>query len=127
MKKNMALKDETGKAGEKVACNFLVKKGYNILETNWRHRHKEIDIIARDGNELVIVEVKTRHENCLEEPWSAVSNKKIRNLVTAANAWIQKNHIDLDTRFDVISVVFSQNGKFEIRHFQSAFLPPVYR
>lgn len=122
----MALKDELGKAGEEAARSYLVKKGYKILETNWRHRHKEIDIIASEGNELVIVEVKTRDENCLEEPWAAVSNKKIRNLVTAANAWIQKNGIDLETRFDVISIVFSGRGKFELKHFPSAFLPPVY-
>jgi putative endonuclease len=122
----MASKDELGKAGEKAARIFLIQKGYIILETNWRYRHKEIDIIARDGNEVVIVEVKTREEGCLEEPWTAVSNKKIRNLVTAANAWIQKNRIDFDTRFDVISIVYSGPEKFDIKHFPKAFLPPVY-
>lgn len=121
----MAQKDELGKAGEEAARRFLIKKGYDILDTNWRYRHKEIDIIAKDGNELVIVEVKTRDENRLEEPYSAVSNKKIRNLVTAANAWIQKNSIDLNTRFDVISIVFSDKDKYELKHFPEAFLPPV--
>ena len=56
----MAKHNELGKKGEEIAAQYLSEKGYEILERNWRNRHKEIDIIAKDGNELVIVEVKTR-------------------------------------------------------------------
>jgi len=56
----MAKHNEFGKQGEELAAQFLMEKGYEILERNWRNRHKEIDIIAKDGEELVIVEVKTR-------------------------------------------------------------------
>ena len=56
----MAKHNELGKLGEELAVQFLVDKGYEILEKNWRNKHKEIDIVAKDGSELVIVEVKTR-------------------------------------------------------------------
>ena len=56
----MAEHNELGKLGEQLARDFLIAKGYQILEQNWSCGHKEIDIIAMDGNELVIVEVKTR-------------------------------------------------------------------
>jgi putative endonuclease len=80
--------------------------------------------VARDGNELVIVEVKSRGSDSYEHPSEAVSNKKIRFLVNAAEAYIQEKDINLDTRFDVISIIFM--GKtIELEHFQNAFYPPV--
>ena len=59
----MAKHNELGKLGEELATQFLTEKGYEILEKNWRNKHKEIDIVAKDGNELVIVEVKTRQND----------------------------------------------------------------
>ena len=65
----MAEHNELGKLGEELATQFLTEKGYEILEKNWRNKHKEIDIVAKDGNELVIVEVKTRQKIPLM-PWA---------------------------------------------------------
>lgn len=115
---------ELGQKGEALAVEHLRSIGYEILELNWHSYHLEIDIIARDGNELVIVEVKARGTDSYEHPSEAVSNKKIRFLINAAEAYIQEKDINFDTRFDVISIIFFGKG-FELEHFKDAFYPPV--
>jgi putative endonuclease len=117
--------DELGKKGEEIAASYLVKEGYKILERNWYWDHKEIDIIARHGDEIVIVEVKTREGDYFEEPWEAVSNRKIRNLVVVAEAYLIQWNIDLETRFDVISIIFSDDVNYTLTHFPNAFISPV--
>jgi len=117
--------DELGKMGEEIAVAYLKKEGYKIITRNWHYGHKEIDIIARQGDEMVMVEVKTREGNFFEEPWEAVSLRKIRNLVEVADAWLNLKQIDLETRFDVISIVFSDDVQYELTHFPGAFTPPV--
>jgi len=117
--------DELGLKGEEIATAYLKKEGYKILARNWFYHHKEIDIIARQGDEIVIVEVKTREGNYFEEPWEAVSTRKIRNLVDVADAWLNQQKIDLETRFDVISIIFSDDINYELTHFPGAFTPPV--
>jgi len=116
---------ELGIKGEEIAAGYLKKEGYKILARNWFSDHKEIDIIAQQDDEIVIVEVKTREGDYFEEPWEAVSTQKIRNLVEVADAWLNERQIDLETRFDVISIVFSDDVKYELTHFQGAFIPPV--
>jgi len=111
-----------GKQGEEIAVKYLTDKGYEILERNWRNRHKEIDIIAKDGDELVIVEVKCRKSSNYGDPNLAVNKQKQRLLVAAANAYIFKNNLDVDTRFDIVSIVFD-NGAPQIEHIEDAFLP----
>lgn len=113
-----------GRKGEELAVAHLRSLGYEILETNWFSHHLEIDIIARDGNELVVVEVKARSTDSYEHPSEAVSTKKIRFLVNAAEAYIQEKDINLDTRFDVISIIYSGGG-VELEHFKDAFYPPI--
>lgn len=120
----MSDSSELGKKGEAIAVEHLRSLGYEILERNWHSHHLEIDIIARDGNELVIVEVKARNSTSYKHPVEAVSNKKIRFLVNAAEAYIQEKDVNLDTRFDVISIVFTRHGP-EIEHFKDAFYPPA--
>ncbi len=118
----MAIHTETGIKGEKLAQQYLQKKGYTILDTNWHTRHYEIDIVARDGHELVIVEVKTRTGEDYGHPSEAVSNKKTRRLINAAERYIRLHNIDLDTRFDIISIVFL-NRKYRLEHIKDAFYP----
>jgi putative endonuclease len=118
-------KSELGKKGEEIAREFLAQKGYQILDFNWHLGHKEIDIIARQKEEIVVVEVKSRLENYAEEPWEAVTTSKIRNIVEVADAWLIANNIDLETRFDVVSIVFHKDGSTRIDHFEGAFIPPV--
>jgi putative endonuclease len=115
---------ELGRRAEELAVGHLRSIGYEILEVNWFSHHLEIDIIARDGNELVIVEVKSRGTSSYEHPSEAVSNKKIRFLVNAAEAYILEKNINMDTRFDVISIIF-YGRNVELEHFKDAFYPPV--
>jgi putative endonuclease len=116
---------ELGNKGEEIAVAYLKNEGYKIVECNWKYGHKEIDIIAKQGDEIVIVEVKTREGDYFEEPWEAVSTQKIRNIVEVADAWLIKNEIDLETRFDVISIIFLDDERYELTHFPGAFIPPV--
>jgi putative endonuclease len=118
-------KDDMGRKGEAIAADYITKKGYRILDTNWRHGHKEIDIIARLKDEIVVIEVKTRAENYAEEPWEAVTPSKIRNIVEVADVWLRINHVDLETRFDVISILINKDGSHALEHFEGAFIPPV--
>ena len=117
--------EDTGKKGEEMAREYLVAKAYSILDFNWHHGHKEIDIVARQGDEIVVVEVKTRAENYAEEPWEAVTSSKIRNIVEVADAWLRIHKVDLEVRFDVISILLKKDGRYSLEHFEGAFLPPV--
>ena len=116
---------ELGKKGEDIAFAYLRKEGYEIVKRNWFWDHKEIDIIAKFSDEIVIVEVKTREGDYFEEPWEAISNKKIRNLVETAEAWLIQENIELETRFDVITIVFTDEVNYILKHYQNAFIPPV--
>lgn len=120
----MAEHNELGETGEKVALDFLKKKGYKILETNWRFGKDEIDIIVTDKEYLVIVEVKTRTTNYFGEPESFVNKAKQRFLIRAAQAYIIRHDIDLETRFDIISIIISMN-QHEIKHLEDAFYPTL--
>ena len=118
----MATHNDFGKLGEELATQYLTEKGYEILERNWRNRHKEIDIIAKEGNELVIVEVKSRKSDDYGDPDLSVNRRKQQLLISAANAYIFKNKIDLNTRFDIISIVMKGENPV-IDHIEDAFLP----
>ncbi|MCK5822940.1 MAG: YraN family protein [Bacteroidales bacterium] len=113
-----------GKKGEEIAQTFLKQKGYSILATNWHHRHKEVDIIAEKDNSLIIVEVKSRSNTIHELPQDAVTKKKQRFLIEAANAYVEKNDVDLEVQFDIITVV-KHNDKYKVRHIKDAFYPIV--
>lgn len=111
-----------GSKGEQIALKHLEDKGYKILEKNWRYSHLEIDIIARTENEIVFVEVKTRNTAYFGFPEAAVNRKKQQFLANAANAYINSRNIDLENRFDIISIIMNQNT-FELEHIEDAFYP----
>ncbi len=120
----MVSQRETGDMAEGIAEQFLIKNGYKILDKNWYYGHFELDIVARDGDELVIVEVKSRNGIRYEHPSEAVTNTKIKRIVEAADAYIQEKDFELETRFDVITVIFIDH-KFELEHFKDAFYPTL--
>ncbi|MCD4746349.1 MAG: YraN family protein [Bacteroidales bacterium] len=120
----MAEHIETGKKGEEIALGFLKKKGYKIIATNWRFGKDEIDIITIDNDCLVIVEVKTRRSNYFGEPEIAVTKKKQKFLIRAANAYIIQKDIDIETRFDIISIII-KTEKYTINHIEDAFYPTL--
>ena len=114
---------ETGKQGEAIAVEYLQNKGYRVIEQNWHNHHQEIDIIATMRNELVIVEVKCRTGMPLVEPYAAVNRNKQNLLIKAANAYIQRKNINMDTRFDIISITLGK--EVNIDHIENAFYPRV--
>jgi putative endonuclease len=120
----MAKHNDLGEKGEELAEKYLRNSGYEILERNWHTGKYEVDIIARDGDFLVIAEVKTRRTNSFGEPEEFVSRAKQRALIKAANVYIEKNNIDLETRFDIISVLFVGKA-YTVKQIKDAFYPLV--
>lgn len=120
----MVSQREIGELGEKIAQQHLRKLGYQILATNWYFGHLELDIVARDGEELVVVEVKSRSGIRYEHPSEAVTNGKIKRIVEAADGFIQENDWEKETRFDVITVIFF-GQQYELEHFKDAFYPTL--
>lgn len=111
-----------GKSGEDLAIRFLRKKGYTILQSNYRTRCGEIDIIARDKAILVFVEVKTRKGTSFGSPFSAVTTKKQRHISMVAQEYLSKNNFfDEEARFDVIAVLLKSQGLPQIDHIENAF------
>lgn len=122
---DMAEHNEFGKKGEDIAAEYLQKKGYKILERNWVSGKNEIDIIAREGKYVVVVEVKSRHSNYAGEPETAVTKDKQRSLIRAANSYVRKMNMDEEVRFDIISILVVK-GKEEINHIEDAFYPTLF-
>lgn len=120
----MTNKKNIGNTGEEIAAQYLENKGYEILARNWQYMHRELDIVAKKNKTLVIVEVKTRAAYSLITPVEAVTPRKQRLIISAANVFIEKHNIDLETRFDVISIIYS-NNTFQVEHIEDAFYPKV--
>jgi len=105
-----------GNAGEKIAADYLKKKGYKILEKQFGNRFGEIDLIAKDGDEIVFVEVKTRKSLALGYPEESVHEKKLHRMEITADAYLKsKTSEDQAYRFDVIAIV-DEGGVFDIKH-----------
>ena len=121
----MAKHNILGKKGEDIASRFLAGKGYRIIERNWRTGRDEIDIIAYDDKTLVIAEVKTRSTDFFGEPEEAVTERKQKFLVRAADKYVNQKEIDSEIRFDIISIIIEQ-GKETIKHIEDAFYPTIY-
>ncbi|HQO49504.1 MAG TPA: YraN family protein [Bacteroidales bacterium] len=120
----MAEHNDLGKLGEELSVQHLRAKGYKILELNWHYGRGEIDIIAMDGDTLVVVEVKTRAGTWYGEPEFAVTRSKQKALIRAAEGYIVKNDLNLDTRFDIISVVVGPTER-KVEHIEDAFYPTL--
>ncbi len=122
----MAAHNDLGRWGEQVAADYLAAEGYRIVERDWHIGHRDIDIVAMDCDELVIVEVKTRRANALIAPELAVDRQKIKSLAAAASAFVKQRRLGLPLRFDIIAVTETADGKPEINHIKSAFIPIPY-
>ncbi len=114
---------ELGKQGEEIATKFLSKKGHQILETNWRYRKSEIDIITRHEDVLIFVEVKTRSDDYYGRPESFVTDRKRALMIDAAGAYMEEIGHDWEIRFDVISIIYHNHAHQSIDHFKDAFFP----
>jgi putative endonuclease len=114
----------TGDLGENIAASFLTKRGYNILERNFRCKGGEVDIVARDPKDkfLVFVEVKARRDLSYGVPQLAVNLFKQRQISKAALTWLSKKRLhDSNARFDVIAILLDDDGCHSIEHITNAF------
>jgi putative endonuclease len=113
----MNAKGLLGQHGERLAADFLTEAGLEILGTNWRCRHGEIDIIARDGQTLVICEVKTRSGVRFGTPLEAITRQKAARLRRLAVAWVTAHRLFFEViRIDAVCVLRAASGEFSIEH-----------
>ena len=105
-----------GTEKEEIACSFLTQKGVKIQERNFRCRQGEIDIISKDKNEIVFIEVKSRSSTEYGLPSEAVTKQKIQHLYKTARYFLYKNKmLNEFIRFDVVEILI-KSGKFNINH-----------
>ena len=113
---------ESGDKGEELACRFLQKNGYQIIKRNWRYSHGEIDIIAKENNTLVFIEVKTRYNLEFGAPELAVTKSKQSQIRKMSEAYLYINEItDQECRIDVIAILLLGNNTPQINHIKNAF------
>ncbi len=116
----MAEHNDLGKLGEQMAVDFLIQKGYTILETNWIFDKAEIDIIAQKETVLAVVEVKTRSSLLFGLPQEFVTPKKIQRLVKTINEYVNRKALQVDVRFDIIAI-HKEASRFDLEHIEDAF------
>jgi putative endonuclease len=116
-------KQDIGQLGEDAAADLLINKGYKILNRNFRAGRLEIDIVALKDNFLVFVEVKTRDENFLYSPESAVNRRKQNHIISAARFYIERFKRTEEARLDVITVLHKNGQITDIKHYERAYFP----
>lgn len=111
---------QVGSRGEDIAAGFLKDHGYRIIARNYKTPIGELDIIAKDGETLVFVEVKTRSSNAFGYPFEAVDSRKKHKLKNLAMLYLKNQKKNCAVRFDVISINLNSTKK-EIEHIKDAF------
>lgn len=112
---------QRGDLGESAAARHLEAKGYRIQHRNWRFRQWELDLVCRDGETLVFVEVKTRHSKTMGNPADALNHTKQARLVKAASQYLSKHDLwDEPCRFDFVAVIVT-NDAMDVEHIENAF------
>lgn len=124
----MFVTNPIGILGENEAVKILEKKGFRIVERNWRLQYLEVDIIAENRKQIVFVEVKARTStfgNKLPEEY--VDQAKKRRIIAAANAYIKYKRIEKNPRFDIIGIIVNPNTNEIIykNHLENAFTPQL--
>jgi putative endonuclease len=110
-----------GRWGEELAAQFLVKKGYSIIDRNVRTTYGEIDLVASQGQTTVFVEVKTRTTTSFGLPEESITTRKRAHILDSAQAYIQEhNKLGSDWRVDVIAIRKFPHQKPEVTHFENA-------
>ena len=111
-----------GHRGEQATVDYLLSKGFRILDRNWRAGRYELDIVARKGDTLHFIEVKSRKKNSLTTPEEALTRAKFDALCRAARAWLAAHPCDLEIRFDLAAVELSPEG-CSVRYIPDAIAP----
>lgn len=113
---------ETGNKGEELATDYLLKKGYRVIECNFRTRFGEIDIICYDKETLVFVEVKTKRGHDFGEPEEMVNKRKLSQVKRMGEVYLQDKKLDVACRVDVVAIVMENSGSIErIEHYQAVY------
>lgn len=112
----------TGKSGEELAVAFLKRNQFDILHTNWRHSHYEIDIIACKTGVLHFIEVKTRRSLKYGYPEEAVTEKKMENLIAGAEAYLLQFSQWQKIQFDILSVQLFKDQRPQYYLFEDVYL-----
>jgi putative endonuclease len=120
----MSDQSDLGKAGEAYAAEHLRKNSYVILKQNYVWKRAEIDIIAKKSNKIIFVEVKTRTTEFMNAPALMVPRSKQRQIIKAADAFLKAENIELNSRFDIISVIINSTHK-KLHHIEDAFYPTL--
>ena len=111
-----------GQAAEETAARWLARAGLTVVERNVRFREGEIDLVCREGDVVVFVEVKCRRPRWGEGPGDAVSWDKRRRLVRLAQHYLRARRLDeARCRFDVVAVTVEDDGRHSVRHLPAAF------
>lgn len=121
----MNIQQKIGNLGESIAQDYLINLGYSILETNWRYSKSEIDLIAKDKDMLVFVEVKTRSYDYYGQPENSIDAKKELMIQEGAAAYMRSVGHEWTFRFDIMSIVLPKSGTPTIKHYIDAFFPGV--
>lgn len=115
-------KKKIGKLGEELATKYLIEQGYEIIEKNFECKIGEIDIIAKDKDEIVFIEVKSRKVLVYGDPVDAVDTIKKKHIYRTAQYFLLiHNALEVFTRIDVIEV-YMMNGKYRINHIKKAII-----
>ena len=115
----MKNKVEVGKRGENFAAEFLKEKGYEILEMNFRIAGGEIDIVAKEKEEIVFVEVKSREFDEDFDIFSSISGRKRLSLLKTCRIWLLKNNLqDISWRIDFIGIILKQGRVVKVEHLE---------
>ena len=120
----MSDQSDLGKAGEAFAAEHLRKNDYIILKQNYVWKKAEVDIIAKKNNKVIFVEVKTRAAEFMNEAALMVPRSKQKQIIKAADAFLKAENIELNSRFDIISVVLNSKQK-KLDHIEDAFYPTL--
>jgi putative endonuclease len=110
-----------GKKGEQLAAEHLLTKGYSILGQNVRFASGEIDIVAVDGNTLVIVEVRTRSSDRYGTPAESITWQKQCKLRELALLYLKQQRRRQPIRFDIVAILYKDSATFELKHIAGAF------
>ena len=104
---------QTGKLGEEVAKNYLEKRGYKILEQNYKTKYAEIDLVCRQGNELVVVEVRTKKGEDFGSPEESLNRSKMQKLRLNTESYVFRKKWQGPYRVDAICIVLKQDNVVE--------------
>mgnify|MGYP001089680083 CR=1 FL=1 len=115
----MTYQQQIGNLGEKIAADFLLQKGYKLLDQNYHTRYGELDLVTAESEIIVFIEVKTRTSGSFGNPETSITEAKLQRIHNAALLWLQEHpEVDDDWRIDAVAITLDHQKKIkDIQHF----------